>query len=993
MKYCFIAILLSLSSCKGVDQVGNAFGVVAGGGSGSSGGGFEVTLLTLNPTAYDFGAITLNATSTKEVVVTNSGQTAIEIGSIAIVGSSSFTQTNTCGSSLGVSSSCAITVAFTPTSSTAVNAILSIDYNDGAQKAMSVIGRGGSNLVFNGIDTVTNVGARSARINWSGATGGSVTSYQVQRLVAGSWVVISGALPNTARHFVDNSLSPATTYSWRAYAIDAFGVADGNVVVKSAATSVIDFDAVDPDDLEVVEGATTTTTLSCSDTIGSTPVYSLVSQSDSDAGCSVSGSTLSCTPVYKTHHVNWTSDITLRCVIDGETIDNVETLSVLDSTRPPVLTVPADRAFPNHLPVGTALSLTSSATDPDGDTLTFSCTVRSTNISSADPNYMAPGSNCNLLPAIQGTRATFNSTTGVLSWTPSTTQFGTYEFGITVSDGYGGTDSDSFSITVAAPQFRYTLPSVSLDALFADGSGTGLTSQPTTWTDLSGNGFHGTILGTGDNGSGHWKGNGTHTDPYRLSLDGANDYVRLSGTSMPGTYLSHVIRFRIPSSAPDGAHPIVSLMNKGVIAVIKGAGSNQIQATSYASGDTWTMAGTVEYDKWYALYFTVSSLNGDGNIIIREGNNFGPSGFLDSGWSTALTINNQSGVGVNEYYIGYKPAALGPVGGVFAQGTAVYGNVEIATLKILTALNDNDAIMDSYFFHERLKRYPLGDTRLPSMTLALDAESNSRFGYIPMDTATDCTTGYHFGSLTGKIVTWGYFIVLPRLLSYNGPANPGCLNDDAGFLGSGSAASPYRWVTSGVFPSYTYQTYIDSSSLFDPTTFSNSFDLWIKVGDLHNGDTGSPAGFGPAIMNFVNQIHFRLRALNLGDGTSKLQLTSSHPSGMNLAISDMGVTVDNSEWLHLAFTVSAGGLFRIYVNGVERYASADGAMTNHPFCSGHSTNGICGTGQFGSGHDWKWTQAEYALLRTYAGHTLSASEVLYNCNHDKARFQGATCGP
>ena len=996
-RFIFLALGI-LASCKGVDQVGNAFGVVAGGGSG---GGFEVTLLTLNPTAYDFGAVTLNATSTKTILVSNSGQTPITLGSIALSGNAAFSQTNNCGASIAVGQSCSVTATFTPTSSVTVSTILSIEYNDGAQKATSLLGQGGSSLVFNGIDTVTNVGAKSAKLNWTGATGGSVSAYQVQRLEGSSWNV-KATLDNTKTHYVDATLSPATTYSWRVYALDSFGVPDGNTTVRTALTSVVAFDDLDPSDLSVAENATTTATLSCSDNVGNTPVYSLVGQTDTDAGCSVVGSTFSCTPAIKSSHVTWTSTVDLRCVIDGVTLDKSVVLTVTDSTRPPILTVPSDRAFPNHLPVGTALSLTSSATDADGDTLTFACSVRSTNLSPADPSYMAPGSNCNSLPAIQGGTASFNATTGVLSWTPSTTQFATYEFDITVSDGFGGTDSDSFSVTSAQPAHRGVTPFVYLDSIFATGSGPAITTQATSWTDLSGNAYSGSIVGTGDNVGDHWKGDGTYTDPYRLALDGVNDYLELNANnvSAPSAFRYHTLRFRIPSSATDGFHPVVSLDNRGVIGVVKGAGENHITIGAYSGGATVDMAGTFQYDKWYTLYFLATN---DGRILIFYSGLF--AGHLGYGSDIRLDTPSQAGVGTNQYYVGYKPSAVGPGSGAFAQGTALYGNVEIVSLKIDSGLAWYDFLQDDYFFHERVKHYPLGDTRISSLAVVLDPATAGDFGYDAYDSALNCADTLFNFTPTGASLAVASGDNLQRYdANVGGVSNPGCLSTESGFQGTGATSDPHRWASDGTNDYFVWNRYTGITGGFvDPTTKANSFDLWVRL--PNSGNSVQWNGFGPVLFAHAGEAwvtQSQLLALNNGDGTSEIQFRSFSTSGatMDVQVQDTGITVVNGSWNHIGVTMSGAGQFRIYKNGVLVYTSSSGALTLHPLTQTLTSAGAWQAMTMGyayTNHGGAYVQvfskADFGPLRIYAGDELSASEVLYNCNHDKARFQGATCGP
>jgi hypothetical protein len=79
------------------------------------------------------------------------------------------------------------------------------------------------------------------------------------------------------------------------------------------------------------------------------------------------------------------------------------------------------------------------ASDPDGDTLTYSLTTA--------PSGM-----------------TIDSATGLVSWTPSGTQAGSHAVTVEVSDGRGGTDTQSFAITVeaAAPAPDHIRPAVNV---------------------------------------------------------------------------------------------------------------------------------------------------------------------------------------------------------------------------------------------------------------------------------------------------------------------------------------------------------------------------------------------------------------------------------------------------------------------------------------------------------------------------------------------------
>src|SRR5262249_38291089 len=97
------------------------------------------------------------------------------------------------------------------------------------------------------------------------------------------------------------------------------------------------------------------------------------------------------------------------------------TITVVPANRPPVL----DPIRNKTTEVGAALSFVVSATDPDGDALTFSA---------------AP------LPA----NATFDPVTREFTLAPVQSQVGSMNVAFSVSDGRGGTASETITITVDA---------------------------------------------------------------------------------------------------------------------------------------------------------------------------------------------------------------------------------------------------------------------------------------------------------------------------------------------------------------------------------------------------------------------------------------------------------------------------------------------------------------------------------------------------------------
>jgi hypothetical protein len=164
-----------------------------------------------------------------------------------------------------------------------------------------------------------------------------------------------------------------------------------------------------------------TFTVSATDPDGDTLTYS-ASGLPSGAGFNPSTRTFTWTPALDTagtYNIIFT-------VSDGRGGTDSETITITVTSAPPVNTPPVLNPIGNKsIQEEDALTFTVSATDPDGDTLTYSA---------------AP------LPS----GASFNSQTGYFSWTPALDTAGTYNIIFTVSDGRGGTDSETITITVTS---------------------------------------------------------------------------------------------------------------------------------------------------------------------------------------------------------------------------------------------------------------------------------------------------------------------------------------------------------------------------------------------------------------------------------------------------------------------------------------------------------------------------------------------------------------
>ncbi len=104
------------------------------------------TVVKLVPTSLGFGDQTVGTTSAaKTVTMTNVGTTTLTINGISLTGTNAgdFSQTHTCGSTLGAGASCTVSVEFKPATAGALKASLSIaDNATGSPQAVALTGTG-----------------------------------------------------------------------------------------------------------------------------------------------------------------------------------------------------------------------------------------------------------------------------------------------------------------------------------------------------------------------------------------------------------------------------------------------------------------------------------------------------------------------------------------------------------------------------------------------------------------------------------------------------------------------------------------------------------------------------------------------------------------------------------------------------------------------------------------------------------------------------------
>jgi Abnormal spindle-like microcephaly-assoc'd, ASPM-SPD-2-Hydin len=100
--------------------------------------------VTVDPASLTFTALAVGSSSAAQTVtLTNTGQVAVAVTSIAATGD--FSETNTCGSSVAVGANCTISVVFTPTDSGARSGTVTITDNaGGSPQTVALTGTGTS---------------------------------------------------------------------------------------------------------------------------------------------------------------------------------------------------------------------------------------------------------------------------------------------------------------------------------------------------------------------------------------------------------------------------------------------------------------------------------------------------------------------------------------------------------------------------------------------------------------------------------------------------------------------------------------------------------------------------------------------------------------------------------------------------------------------------------------------------------------------------------
>ena len=196
----------------------------------------------------------------------------------------------------------------------------------------------------------------------------------------------------------------------------------------------------------------------------------------------------------------------------GTPLTGTTTLTVTITPAIPLLTTVTDKVFAsNEVGVGNALNIDLNDTRIGGDTgVTYSCKVTTVGVTNQDCATASLGS--------------INTSTGVFTWTTTTSHLGTYAFTITGTNSVGS-DTESFNVNIK-PAIYETNLGLHLDPFFGNLSSFPSTTNQTTWYDLLGSN-NGTISGTGAT---FWAGSGTFGSPYYVDMPGTDQRVDFGST-------------------------------------------------------------------------------------------------------------------------------------------------------------------------------------------------------------------------------------------------------------------------------------------------------------------------------------------------------------------------------------------------------------------------------------------------------------------------------
>ena len=182
--------------------------------SGTGGSGTSSPVAGVSPSSLAFGSEPMAMTSAAQTVtLSNTGSAALSITSIAVTGANAgdFTEVaDTCGISLGAGGSCTISIAFTPSVTSAESASLTI--TDNASGSPQTVGLSGT-------------GAHDVILSWTASATSGIVGYYVFRgtTSGGESSTPLNSTPTNGTTYTDTNVTPGATYYYVVTAVCSSG--------------------------------------------------------------------------------------------------------------------------------------------------------------------------------------------------------------------------------------------------------------------------------------------------------------------------------------------------------------------------------------------------------------------------------------------------------------------------------------------------------------------------------------------------------------------------------------------------------------------------------------------------------------------------------------------------------------------------------------------------------------------------------------------------
>ena len=195
----------------------------------AAGGGGTSATLSVNPASLTFASQALNTTSgSQPVTVNNTGTAAAAVSQIAATGD--FAETTTCGASIAVGGSCAISVTFTPTASGTRTGSLTIASNaSNSPTTVALTGTGaGTSSVNLALNQPTSASGNTQTYVPANAVDGNTSSYwESTNNAFPQWLQVDlGATKSFSRIVLD--LPPSTAWGTRTQTLSVLGSTNGS---------------------------------------------------------------------------------------------------------------------------------------------------------------------------------------------------------------------------------------------------------------------------------------------------------------------------------------------------------------------------------------------------------------------------------------------------------------------------------------------------------------------------------------------------------------------------------------------------------------------------------------------------------------------------------------------------------------------------------------------------------------------------------------------